>query len=92
MNAKELVDAVAAKADLPKGQVKRMLDACAEVKAEALRRGESISIPGEGILKVKERGPRMGRNIHTGEKVQVAAKTVVKFVPAKSLAETVNRA
>ena len=47
-------------------------------------------IKGFGRIYVAERKARVGRNLYTGEVVQIPAKRTVKFKPAKALADRVN--
>ncbi len=50
-----------------------------------LKSGERVRINGFGILEVKDRPARMGRNPATGEAVQIAASRKVAFRVAKDL-------
>ncbi len=50
-----------------------------------LKSGERVRINGLGILEVKDRPARMGRNPATGEAVQIAASRKVAFRVAKDL-------
>jgi DNA-binding protein HU-beta len=50
-----------------------------------------ITLPGIGKLKVTERPARTGRNPSTGAAIEIAAKKVVKFVPAKVLSDSINK-
>ena len=57
--------------------------------------GEGASDPSKmrdksGKLKVSERPARTGRNPQTGASIQIAARKVVKFVPAKALSDAIN--
>ena len=54
-----------------------------------LRTGERVRIGGFGILEVKDRPARMGRNPATGEAVQIAASRKVAFRVAKDLKSTI---
>ena len=54
-----------------------------------LRSGERVRINGLGILEVKDRPARMGRNPATGEAVQIAASRKVAFRVAKDLKSTI---
>jgi DNA-binding protein HU-beta len=47
-------------------------------------------LPGIGKLKVTARPARSGRNPQTGKAIEIAAKNVVKFVPAKALTDALN--
>ena len=50
-----------------------------------------VPITSTGKLKVTERPARTGRNPSTGAAIEIAAKKVVKFVPAKVLTDSVNK-
>lgn len=60
------------------------------VKA-ALGNGEHIEIRGFGTYKVRKRKSRMARNPRTGEPVEVPARMVPVFKPAKSLRKKVEK-
>ena|SRR5215217_8960827 len=50
-----------------------------------LKKGEKIRISGLGILQVKRRAARMGRNPATGEAIKIKASKKVAFRAAKEL-------
>jgi len=54
-----------------------------------LRSGDRVRIGGFGILEVKDRPARMGRNPATGEAVQIAASRKIAFRVAKDLKSTI---
>jgi DNA-binding protein HU-beta len=54
-----------------------------------LKKGDRIRIAGFGILSVRKRAARMGRNPATGEPIQIKASKKVSFRPAKELKEAV---
>ena len=54
-----------------------------------LKKGERIRIVGLGILQVRKRAARMGRNPATGEPIQIKASKKVAFRAAKELKEAV---
>ena len=53
MKKKELIEAVAAKVDLKKPDVKVAVEAALEVLGEALTKGQSVNIPPLGKLMIK---------------------------------------
>ena len=57
---------------------------------KALGKGDSVSLIGFGTFKVAERKARKGRNPQTGEKIDIAASKVPKFVAGKALKEAVK--
>lgn len=58
--------------------------------AEALGKGDAVSLVGFGTFKVTERKARKGRNPQTGEEIYIAASKVPKFVAGKALKEAVR--
>jgi len=71
------------------GMEKKQADAVVadvfEIVVGHLKSGERVRIGGLGILEVKDRPARMGRNPATGEAVQIAASRKVAFRVAKDL-------
>src|SRR5207248_11360192 len=57
--------------------------------AKHLKKGERIRIVGLGILQVRNRAARMGRNPATGEAIHIKASKKVAFRAAKELKEAV---
>ena len=54
-----------------------------------LKKGDKIRLTGLGILQVRKRAARMGRNPATGEAIKIKASKKVAFRPAKELKEAV---
>jgi DNA-binding protein HU-beta len=57
--------------------------------AKHLKKGERVRIVGLGILQVRKRAARMGRNPATGEAIQIKASKKVAFRAAKELKESI---
>lgn len=91
MNKSELIDAIAASADLPKAAAGRALDSALEAVTTALQKGESVALVGFGTFSVKERAARTGRNPQTGAPIQIEAATLPTFKPGKALKDAVNK-
>ena len=91
MNKKNLIAAVAVKAEMPKKEAEAAVTALVDVISEALCRGEKVQIVGFGTFEVKERAARMGRNPQTKEPIPVAASRAPVFKAGKSLKKTVAR-
>jgi DNA-binding protein HU-beta len=90
VNKTELIDAIAAAADLPKASAGRALDAVVESITGALKAGDSVALVGFGTFAVKERAARTGRNPQTGAEIQIKAATVPSFKAGKALKDAVN--
>jgi|TARA_B100000676_G_scaffold310893_1_gene378886 DNA-binding protein HU-beta len=90
VNKSELIDAIAASADISKADAGRALDATLEAVTGALKKGDSVSLVGFGTFAVKERAAREGRNPQTGQTIQIAAAKVPGFKAGKALKDAVN--
>ncbi|SCY30618.1 DNA-binding protein HU-beta [Nitrosospira sp. Nl5] len=66
--------------------------ALTEIIADALRKGDSISLIGFGTFEMRSRAARTGRNTKTGEELKIAASKVPAFKPGATLKATVNGA
>ena len=91
VNKSELIEAIAASADLPKAAAGRALDATLEAVTKALQNNESVALVGFGTFAVKERAARTGRNPQTGKPIEIAAATLPTFKPGKALKDAVNK-
>jgi len=89
MNKAELIDAIAASADISKAAAGRALDAFTDTVEKTLATGESVTLVGFGTFQVKFREARTGRNPQTGEPMAIKASTVPGFKPGKSLKDAV---
>jgi len=65
VNKAELIDSIAASADIPKAAAGRALDAVIESVQGALQKGDSVALVGFGTFSVKDRAARTGRNPQT---------------------------
>jgi DNA-binding protein HU-beta len=90
VNKSELIDAIAAAADLSKADAGRALDATIESISGALKKGDTVSLVGFGTFQVKERAAREGRNPQTGATIKIAAAKVPGFKAGKALKDAVN--
>ena len=90
MNKTELIEKIAAGAGLSKADSKKALDATVAAIKEALVSGDKVALIGFGTFSVNERPAREGINPHTKEKIQIAAKKVIKFKAGADLADSLN--
>lgn len=86
MNKTDLVNAIAAEAGLTKVDAKKALDATLNAIGGALKQGDKVALIGFGTFAVTERPARTGINPATKEKIEIAAKKVVKFKAGADLA------
>lgn len=85
MNKTDLVNEIAAKAQLNKVAAKAALDAVLESIAQALANDDKVQLLGFGTFAMVEKPERTGINPRTKEKITIAARKVCKFKPADGL-------
>lgn len=79
MNKTELINAIAAKANLTKVDAKNALDATLDAITEALASNDKVALLGFGTFSVQEKDARTGINPRTKEKIEIPARKAVKF-------------
>ena len=90
MNKSELIDVVAASADISKAAATRAVDAMVDSITGALQKGDQVSLVGFGAFTVKERAARTGRNPQTGEAIAIKASKIPTFKAGKALKDAVQ--
>ena len=90
MNKQELIGHVADRAGLNRNDAVRAVETVLEVITSALKRGDEVRLVGFGNFSVTRREASVGRNVSTGEKVNIPARNVPKFTAGKGLKEAVN--
>ena len=75
--------------DLPKKQANAVLEDFVALVTKHLKKGDRIRIGGLGILQVRKRPARLGRNPATGEQIKIKASKKVAFRAAKDLKEQI---
>lgn len=86
----DLVDRVAEKADLTKKDSHAAVTAFVDVVTEALVNGDVVNITGFVKITPRTRPARKGRNLKTGEVIDVAECQVVSFKAGRTLKENLN--
>lgn len=86
---KHLAAALAEDHEMSKKQAEVLLTDLVDRITKHLKKGERIRIVGLGILQVRKRAARTGRNPATGETIQIKASKKVAFRAAKELKEAV---
>ncbi len=86
---KHLGNALAESHNIPKKQANEVLSDMVGMITTHLKKGARIRIGGLGILQVRKRPARMGRNPATGEQIKIKASKKVAFRAAKELKEAV---
>ncbi|MCH8553565.1 MAG: HU family DNA-binding protein [Schleiferiaceae bacterium] len=90
MTKSELIDAIAADAEIERAQAAAALESFTKHVGDTLAGGGKISLIGFGTFSIAERNAREGRNPQTGAKIQISAKKVTRFKAGNALDSKVN--
>jgi DNA-binding protein HU-beta len=90
VNKSELIDAIAASADISKAAAGRALDGAMDAIKKAMKKGDMVTLVGFGTFYVGKRAARTGRNPRTGANIKIKAAKVPKFRAGKGLKDAVN--
>ena len=74
---------------LSKRQALKLMEDLISMLTNHLKQGERVKIVGLGILQVRNRAARMGRNPATGEPIQIKASKKVAFRACKELKDAI---
>jgi DNA-binding protein HU-beta len=85
MTKAEIVTKVAEKIKVPKAAAAKALAVVTESIAQAIRKGDKVTLIGFGTFSVANRKARKGRNPRTGKEIKIAAKKVPKFSAGAAL-------
>ena len=91
MNKAELINAVAASAEVSKKEAEAVVSATLEAITAALQEGDKVQLVGFGSFEVKKRAARIGRNPKTKESIKIPASKVPVFKPGKALKDAVAK-
>jgi DNA-binding protein HU-beta len=86
---KQIAATIAATHDMSKKAAEAVLDDLVSATSQHLKKGDKVRLTGLGILQVRARAARMGRNPATGEAIKIKASKKIAFRPAKELKESV---
>ncbi len=86
---KQLAPELAEAQELTKKQTEALLNTLVELVSARLKAGDKVRLTGLGILQVRARPARTGRNPATGQPIEIKASRKVAFSVAKELKEAV---
>lgn len=89
LNKPEVTTLIAEAAGETKSTVTRVLDALADVIAQEVAAGNSLSVAG-GVFGLKRSAERQGVKPGTTERITIPARVSVKFKPGRALKEAVQ--
>ena len=86
---KQLAAEIAEREQIAKREAETILTDLVGLLVDHLKSGDRLRIGGLGILEVKDRPERTGRNPATGEAITIKASRKIAFRPAKELKEAI---
>jgi DNA-binding protein HU-beta len=89
MTKSQLVATLSEKTGFSKKDVNGLFEELATVAYKEVKKAGEFTLPGFGKMVKAKRKARTGVNPATGEKIKIAAKTVVKFRLAKAAKDAV---
>jgi len=89
ISTRQLASQLAEKHEISQKSANGMLEDTISLITKHLKKGARIRLNGLGILVVRKRGPRMGRNPATGEAIKIKASKKVAFRASKELKEAI---
>ena len=90
MTKADLVNCIYKNLDLTKKESAIIIDELFEIIKKTLENGEKVKISGFGNFVVRQKETRKGRNPHTGDELEIAARKVVTFKPSQVLKRAIN--
>ena len=90
MTKSELVAAMSEESGLNKTTAELALGAFTTAVTKALKNGDKVQLVGFGTFEVRERGARKGRNVRTGEAIDIPASKSLAFKPGKALKDALD--
>jgi len=90
MNKKELIESIAGAAEISKAAAEKALNAAMAAVADALKKGDKVTLVVFGTFSVAKRDARTGRNPQTGKSIKIPAKKIAKFKAGSKLSDAIN--
>lgn len=90
MNKAEFINAISEESNFSKKDVANMFETMTKVITDTLKANDKITLAGFGTFETRSRAAREGRNPHTGETINIAAKRVPAFKASGKLKESIQ--
>ncbi len=91
LTKKDIVEHVHTTVGFPRQATTQIVSAMFDVFKEELLGGENVKIANFGVLKLRGKRSRPGRNMRTGERVEISARSVVTFKASRKIRDVLNK-
>lgn len=85
LTRKDIVEQIHAKTGFPKQVLAEMITAIFDAMKKDILAGNNVKVANFGAFRLRKKRPRPGRNMRTGEPVEISPRTVVSFKASKHL-------
>ena len=86
----DIVNEIAEKTNLPRGDASVIVEQIIKIIKETLVKGDRLELRDFGVFQVKNRVSRVGRNPRTKVAAKIPARKIPSFKPGRELKELVN--
>lgn len=90
MNKQELITAVAEASEISRAKATIAVNSILDTITNALAEGDKVQLIGFGTFETKKRAARAGKNLRTGETIEIPEARKVAFKSGANLKERVN--
>lgn len=90
MTKAEIIEKMAAEAEISKAAAGKALDSLVDGIKKTLKKGGKVTLVGFGTFSVSKRSARKGRNPQTGEVIKIKASKAPKFTSGKAFKEAIK--
>ena len=90
MNKAELIASIAQRTNLSRSDARAAVEAMVSTIKAAMKNGDKVSLVGFGTFSAPTRPARNGRNPRTGEAIRIPARRIPKFLPGRSLKDSIQ--
>jgi integration host factor alpha subunit len=91
MTKADVVNILAERDGLPKGDAQEIVETLFQTLMQTLAAGESVKVAGFGTFAIKKKSARIGRNPKTKEEVEITPRRVVTFKASDYLKEVIEK-
>lgn len=91
LTKKEIIEHVHERIGFSRQASTELVAAVFGIFKEELLKGNNVKIANFGVLKVRAKGARPGRNMRTGERVEISSRSVVVFKASRKMREALNK-
>ena len=85
MTKSEITYVVSQCTGIPCTVASQVIDVFIDALTDAIASGGAVKVNGLGVFEAVKKAPRVGRNVRTGEQVQIPATVRVNFRPSAKL-------